>query len=287
MAHREPEAPGAQIGRLAQRIAGDPPASKVQESRAPRPATASPVIPPGTSGLWADVGRSFAVWRRQPLLPMSTALFGLTTAWGASSWPGASMVGLVLVGLLGWLGSERLWYLRAYSGESLTLLAAWRASFTYWGRFVRTGLCIAPLIVLLTLPVVPALNEVAESGAPAADASLPSGVIIYCAGVMLVLDFALTFVTPALVFSTTSAFAALRVGLALLRRSGRHALGYILLPPLAVLVVTQGTTEADHWSAACLLVVGSLLSLLAKGATAAYYLRVMGPALRGRRGQPL
>jgi hypothetical protein len=135
------------------------------------------------------------------------------------------------------------------------------------GRFLRLGL-------LVGIVAVPLLFVVAghHDGA-AAHASRTTARRIGLMAITVPLDLALTFVTSALVFTTRSAWQALRVGLGMIRQTWPRSGLYVLCPALAlnmlnaiyptdILLVRVVTTAAL-----------GLLALLAKGATAAFYLR--------------
>ena len=90
----------------------------------------------------------------------------------------------------------------------------------------------------------------------------------------VVLDVLLTFVTPALVFTSHRVRDALSIGLRLLRRSLPGAAAYALVPPLAV-VLASLWTGLPQAVAVPLVAVTTLANLLVKGATAALYLRLV------------
>ncbi len=90
------------------------------------------------------------------------------------------------------------------------------------------------------------------------------------------MDFALTFVTPALAYTTRSALRALGMGLVMIRQAWPRCALYVLCPPLALnllhLVYPVGSVTVGLAISSVLVVV----SLLAKGAIAAFYLRERG-----------
>lgn len=206
-----------------------------------------------------------------------SAVFGAISAVSAADWPGAWLAGIASVVFVGWVGAERLWYLRAFTDRPMTAREALRASLRYFGRFTRLLLLMAVVMLPLTVPWFIAVWRAARSGPGAPADGLGFGLLIYITVITLVLDFALTFVTPALVYSTTSASHALRVGLRLLRATWPHAAPYVLLPPLAVVLLTRASTGPVGVVGAAVVVVTALLSLLARGATCAYYLRIVTP----------
>jgi hypothetical protein len=221
-----------------------------------------------------DIRAAWDVWRRYPALPLLTTLFATLAAVGSSDWAGAPLALLVAVVFLAWVGSERLWYLRAFTGRTLTVRSALRASFTYWGRFFALMLWVS----LLTIPLyAPALifGGVFDPEHREGDVSLPLWATVYLAVGSLITDFLLTFVTPALVYNTRRARTALQIGLRLLRLTWPHAALYVLFPPLAVLMLTRFSSGPVGWGGAVLIVASTLVNLIAKGAVAAYYLRLM------------
>lgn len=235
----------------------------------------------GQSGFIEDLGRALRVWRQQPALPLLTTAFAVVAALAATNEVSGGLTALsAIVAFLffGYVGAERLWYLRAFTGRRLSVAGALRVSLTYWGRFVRLGLLVLLVSIPLYAPTVPALSDAGRTADSGAAQGLPLWVSVYLGVLSLVIDFSLTFVTPALVFSTDRARDAIRIGLRLLRRTIPHALLYVLFPPFAVLLLTRVSSGELGWVGAVLIVVSSLLNLAAKGATAAYYLRVMPTA---------
>jgi hypothetical protein len=214
------------------------------------------------------------VWRRFPALPLITTALAILTAAASSNWVGAPAAGLVAVVFLGWVGSERLWYLRAFTGRELAARAALRASLTYWGRFVALSFWLS----LLTIPLyVPAFvyGGLLDRDRIEAHEPLALWALVYLAVGSLITDFLLTFVTPAIVFNTRRARSAIKIGLRLLRLTWPHAALYVLFPPLAVLLLTRFSSGPVGWGGAVLIVASTLVNLVAKGAVAAYYLRIM------------
>jgi len=91
--------------------------------------------------------------------------------------------------------------------------------------------------------------------------------------ISVALDFAFTFVTPALALTTRSVRGTLRIGGSMLRRTWPRSALYDLFPPLALrvnsLAYPANLPMLELIAAAGLTVVG----LLAKDATVAFYLR--------------
>jgi hypothetical protein len=231
-------------------------------------------LPDGRAAFTDDIRAALGVWRRFPALPLLTTMFAILAAVASTRWAGAPLAGIVALVFLGWVGSERIWYLRAYTGRTLSVRAALRASLAYWGRFVALSLWLMLLTVPLYTPAF-VYGGVFDQQRIEDHEALPLWAIVYLSVGSLLIDFLLTFVTPALVYNTRRARSAIRIGLHLLRRTWPHAALYVLFPPLAVLLLTRFSSGPVGWGGAALIVASSLVNLVAKGAVAAYYLRLM------------
>jgi hypothetical protein len=98
--------------------------------------------------------------------------------------------------------------------------------------------------------------------------------LLLSALVTVVVDVACTFVTPAIVFTSHRVRDALRIGLRVLRASWPSTAPYALIPPLAVVAFALYSGLGPATSVP-LVAASTLLNLIVKGATAAYYLRVV------------
>jgi hypothetical protein len=87
------------------------------------------------------------------------------------------------------------------------------------------------------------------------------------------MDFVLTFVPSALAFTTRSVRRALRIGFQTIRQTWPRSGLYVLCPPLALNFVNA--IYPMHLTSVRLVVTAGLtvIALVAKGATAAFYLR--------------
>lgn len=222
-----------------------------------------------------DLLEAWGVWRRHPWLPAASvalvllvslpaALFELSSA-GPGDVPGTAFVFVALptipvaIFLAGWMGTERLVYLSDWISQPLRAAQLWKAGWGYAGRFVALGL-------VTIVPVMVVLAPVAWGGGPQSTAVLVSRVTV-----AIILDVALTFVTPALAYSTDSAWHAIRIGLWTLRESWPLDATYVLVPPLLLAALSQTTT--DSATGLVLSAAWALTGLLAKGAIARFYLR--------------
>jgi hypothetical protein len=240
----------------------------------PTAAAADTTSVPRAANFTQDVARAFGVWREVPALPTLTVLFAVCAAWGSSRWTGHLVAAFVSLAFLGWVGSERLWDLRAFTGRTLSVRTALSVSFSYWPRLVCLSLLVGVVMIPLSIPITVAAISAGTDGT-SHHADLGAGWLLYSAVLSLVVDFALTFVTPALIYTDDRARDALKIGLGLLRQTWPHAAPYVLIPPLAVVILGRLSQGPVGPVGAAVIVVSYALNLLAKGATASYYLRLV------------
>jgi hypothetical protein len=207
-----------------------------------------------------DLGASLDAWRTHPGLPITTLLVAGAVEGSASAAGSASLVGLpLLLFFAGFMGTQRLWYWRAFENERMTASKVWTSAWRFFPRFCRlalvTGVGATPPAVALGLA-----SEWAE------------WVALLVAWVFI--DVVITFATPALVFSTRRVSEALPIGWDVLRRHWPEVRWYALAPPLVLLVVraSQATT-ADPWVTSVVAASGWMLNLMFKGAQLRAYVR--------------
>lgn len=238
----------------------------------------TPERPPAFRTFTRDLAAALKVWRSHPRLPVLSVLIEggpyIVTAivYWLIGFPGCN--GLRGTGcgpllpimpwatlifslvFLGWFGTQRIWYMRAFRGEGLNRGEFWPLTNAFRGRYFRLGIIAGTAMVLSLL------------------LGMATGGVMLIVGTFAV-DAALTFVTPALTFSTKSAFEAIRMGFELARRTWPASALYLFVPPLAIRVAA-----AAFWgqrSAVVLAIVADTVSVLLlcwfKGATARFYLR--------------
>ena len=243
------------------------------------PSTVPTHVPASQAAFLDDVGRALRAWREAPLLPVVTLLVALVYLASGSEPAGlavaASLLALLLVG---WPGAERLWYLRVWTGRDLTLGEAGRATLSCFGRFFVLALVVGLVAGLLLAPMAVVLLSRVElsNGSATLPGGVPAWVWLYTGLVFAAGYAALTFVTPALVYSSRRIRDAVPLGLRLLRVSWPHTAAYVLVPALvagASSLVTD--SRGVDGTAVAVTVVSTLLFALSRGATAAYYLRVV------------
>lgn len=225
-----------------------------------------------TPGTWAefrdDLRASLRAWRVAPLLPLiSIVLFApsnLPEPWTALGVP-------FLLFALGWFGTERIWYLRIYRNEPISGGELLRFTRAFFGRFFRLAL----LAAIVWSPFVFWAFGAAVGDPDRAEGGLSGPAEWVVPAVLtMVVDFVLTFVTPALAFSTRQVGEALRLGVRMLRDHWPRTAWYALVPPLALVLLARvfdpSPTVAGRLAISA---ATTLLYVWFKGATAAFYLR--------------
>jgi hypothetical protein len=124
---------------------------------------------------------------------------------------------------------------------------------------------------MIILPVVMVLSAVTPGHAHLLSGA---GVWIFAVVAMLV-DFALTFVTPALAYSTRRVREALRMGLRMIREQWPRSSAYVIVAPLAVQLMYRVVrpTQVRAALAVPVAVASGVIGLAFKGAIARFYLR--------------
>lgn len=230
------------------------------------------------NGSWAefrgDLRASRGAWRAAPLLPVISVVLYLPGV----LLPSRSLLFVpLLIFLLGWSGTERIWYLRLYRERSLSLGEALRFNWAFIWRFAKLwlvaglmaiGLMATPILILILYWLV---------GDPENPERFFSSPVLWIswASTMFLIGFAFTFVTPALAFSTPRVGEALSLGFRMRREHWPRSAGYALVPPLVlVLTIPLNNLEWVSLGPQVLLTgVFALLNLWFKGATVAFYLR--------------
>ena len=200
---------------------------------------------------------------------------------------GVLVAGLVYAPIMlfaaGWAGTERIWYLRAYRGKAIRLEECWKLTWAFAIRYATLGLLIylvqrgVPLLVdrsTLIPSIAAVLNRLM---------ALVVIMIINIGLLWIVVYAALTFVTPALAYSTRGVVTALAIGWQTLRHDWPVSAPYALVPPFigGCLLILQELLTLDARALLVVSAVGTLLNLWFTGAIAAYYLRRHGTADNG------
>jgi hypothetical protein len=179
-------------------------------------------------------------------------------------------IGFFVLANTGWLGAQRIFFRRRREGKDVTIRELLGLSPSFTGRFLRLGIVMA----LLVLPVLVVVNFVSVELATAGHRRLATTVLhVELVTTTVAVDVLLTFVTTALVFSTTSAWKALRIGVRMIRQTWPRSGLYVLCPPLALNMLSAMYPIHLPVVTVVATVLLSVLALIAKGATAVFYLR--------------
>jgi hypothetical protein len=214
---------------------------------------------PPDPGFVHDIVESLRVWGSYPLLPVASllvwALPSLVVSSRAWAWVGLLAV---LVGV-GWPGTERMWYLWAFQGRTISLRDVVRFTRAYFWRFAKLGL-------LVGIPLVTLAYALDDNRTLLYSILIPAGFL---------LDFFLTFVTPALAYSTATVSEALSVGVRMIFAEWPASSWYVLIPPMAILLVSRLAPRSalDTAPRIALSSAATLVALLFKGAIARFYVR--------------
>jgi hypothetical protein len=179
-----------------------------------------------------------------------------------------SLVLLLLMG--GWNGAERLFFLRQHQRKTVTMGDLLRAAPRFVGRFARLGCLFALALSLVTLLSGYLLGLHAAVAGHASSASAPHWPVAIA---VVLMDIVLTFVTSALVFTTRSARQALRIGWQMIRQTWPRSGLYVICPALALNLLNSIYPTQIQVVKVATTAGLALLAVLAKGATAAFYLR--------------
>lgn len=192
-----------------------------------------------------------------------------TTNWRHAIFMAPACIFLIFV-FCGWSGAERLFFLRQHEGKAVTLWELFRATPRFAGRFVRLG-----CLLLLAIGPIVFLTGYFEGRHAAAgghsSSTVPSHLPLALA--VVVMDLVLTFVTSALVFTTRSATQALRIGVSMIRQTWPRSGLYVICPALALNMLNSIYPTQLPFVKVATTAGLAVLALLAKGATAAFYLR--------------
>ena len=184
---------------------------------------------------------------------------GAPLAWRA---PITALVLLLHVLTFGYVGAERIWYLRIWRGRETKLGEV----ATYARRFLRRYFGLA---LIVAIPFVLLLVGTGLFGDEVEVSSWPNVLLTF------LVHLAITFATPALAYSTADPGEALRIGFRFIRDHWPISAWYMVVPSLVAIVIFQRFTavSTSWWPDLLLPVLSMLANLLFKGGTAAFYLR--------------
>jgi hypothetical protein len=227
-------------------------------------------------GMWVqfrrDLGKAAAVLVGDPLLPALTAvLAGSAVALGRLGHGWTVLVLPLDLFLLGFAGTQRVWFLRGFRFRSLDPDEIWSMTLAFIPRFLLLSLVTGVSLVAAAF-VLRGLG-IPLTFASHATAHRSLGVLV---AACLLADVALTFVTPALALSVHSWREALHRGLRMLGETWPASAPYALTPGIAIFVLSASAPPKSSdgtFDVALVAAAGAVLALWLKGAIVAFYVR--------------
>jgi len=212
-----------------------------------------------------DVKSSVNAWRQAPLLPIVAALFVVIELPSYGLWTIAVALPIGFFGF-GWLGTQLIWYQRAFNGESSNPRELISLTWSFVARYFW-------LVCLAWVPALAVFIALAIAKLLTAD-SLRSpggriGVFAYI-GVVLMVG---TFMVPALAFSTRRVTKAIPLGLRMIAQGWPGNWKYVLVPGVGAAVLGSVYWLVPSLGRPALDILITLISLVFAGTIARYYLR--------------
>jgi Protein of unknown function (DUF2510) len=222
---------------------------------------------------FGDVRWAFRSWGGRLWFVAFTLLLACAAA-AAYSNRRTSLIGaLIVLFYVGFFGTQRIWYLRAYRNEQFEGRDVWRFTRSFFAQFLGLDLlCAIPtLLVIVLWFALQAHNHPGQSAGP-----IPLGVTLSILGINILLDIGLTFVMPTLAFSTNSATNALRTGVKMIGQTWPSCCWYVLAPGITLSIgsLLVSTHALGGWARPILVVIGAMVAFLFRGAVVPFYLRL-------------
>jgi len=227
---------------------------------------------------WTDLASAARALRRQPSVPLVSVVAWLLPAILILSTSGRHSAVLGLAGflgylaslffLLGWYGAERVFFQRHLDGKPVTLRHLLNLVKQFMGRFFVLGL---PFGIVFAAFFAAAFKVHPPRGGP-----MPAWFPLTLCVLLVPMDFALTFVTSALAYTTRSAVRALGIGFGMIRQTWPRCALYVLCPPLALNILHLLHPVTHVGMRLALSAALAFVGLVTKGAIAAFYLRERG-----------
>ena len=224
--------------------------------------------PTATDGFFDDVRASFDAWRRAPGLPIVavilTVLSSLTATSGRNALVQLAGFAIAIVNL-GWLGTQLVWYQRAFDGERPGLRELLLLTSSFVARYFVLVCIPAVLVGVALVPLVirwHSLPDLKSAGGRA-------GLLAFTA-ILFVIG---TFIIPALAYTTRKVTKAISIGLAMLAKGWASNWMYVLVPAATSMALIGVGWLLPSTAQTPLVVLGALIYLGYTGAIARYYLR--------------
>ena len=212
-----------------------------------------------------DVKSSLAAWRQAPLLPIVAALLVVIELPSYGLWTIAVVLPVGFFAF-GWLGTQLIWYQRAFNGESSNPRQVISLTWSFVARYFWL-LCLAS-VPALALLIVLAITKLFTS-----DSFQSPGVRVGVFAYIGVAGMVGTFIVPALAFSTRKVTKAIPHGLRMIAQGWPNNWKYVVVPG-----VVEAALGSIYWlvpspGRPALDILITLISLVFAGAIARYYLR--------------
>jgi hypothetical protein len=216
------------------------------------------------------------LWASPALVLLSLALLLIPEAQSHRIRPTAlwTLVGLAAeLFLVGFVGAQRIWFVRNLRGHSLEPNEVWVLSWRFFWRFVRLGLLAA--IALVPAIVIAIVTTSHHPNVPRGSVPLPTGFKVALVVGLLVIDVVGTFIVPALALTVTSVSDAIRLGWTITKALWPINAWYLIAPGLTFSVVAGLLPQSLLPIGATIGIgaVSGVLGLWFKATTTAFYLR--------------
>jgi hypothetical protein len=175
--------------------------------------------------------------------------------------------------LIGFVGAQRVWFVRKLRSRSLEPNEVWTLSWKFFWRFVRLGLLAA--IALVPAIVIELVTRSHHPNAPRGSVPLPTAFKVTLVVGLLAVDVLGTFIVPALALTVTSVRDAIRLGWTVTKALWPINAWYLLAPGLTFSVVAGLLPQSILPIGATIGIgaVSGVLGLWFKATTTAFYLR--------------
>ena len=247
------------------------------------PGSVPPESTPSRVGFSADLASAARALLSQPSVPLVSLALVLFPGDTSHSGDHSAVASLVITAATfaamlfyaGWLGAERVFFQRHLEGKPVSLPHLLRLVKAFVGRFFKLGVLFGIVFIAFFFALASGLGiDIAHL--PDTGAQCPLSFQVSFAALAIAIDFALTFVTPALAYTTRSVIRAWDTGLSMIGQTWPRSALYVLCPPLALNLLNYVFPFGGLVLQLTTTFVVTLVGLLAKGAIAVFYLRERG-----------
>lgn len=231
-------------------------------------------------GFVADLERAAGAMARSPFLVLASLAPGVLFAVALQlRSPGQKGFRIVIelaaeLAMVGFVGTQRIWFLRAYRGAPTKPAEVARLTAGFFPRFALLGLP-AGTVIVVGVSLANALARSPVNRGPGPVGAAHGGLIGRVSDLVIILaiDVAWTFVVPALALSTRSVADAYRRGWDMIRQHWPATAWYVCTPGIALGALNLLAPREPAPVRYLLAIAGGLLAVSFKGAALAFYLR--------------